>query len=427
MSKDIKIRDIFTERRMFVTLLLAFSSGFPLLLPSGTLSLWFADKGISLQTIGFVSLASLPYTFKFLWAPVMDRWIPPFLGRRRGWMLICQIALAIFLAGMAFLSPEDNANTLVFLAFFVAFFGASQDIVIDAYRVDLLKPEERPYAAAITVTGYRIGMLVAGSLPLVIAHYMSWKYSYFAMAALMVVGGIATFLGPEPDETIVPPKNLKECTIVPFVEFLSRPFAVSVLFLILFYKLGDAFAGTLTQTFLIRGVGLSKLEIGTLIKVLGFSATILGAFVGGLYMNRLGYYYSLLIYGILQALSNLVFIALLWTGPNMWAAGFAIFMDNLCGGLGTAAFTALLMSLCNVRFSAFQYALLSALSSVGRVFVGPIAGYIAEHQGWEVYFISSLFVSLPGLFLLTVLRNRLDHMREDQVQKRELNSSPAAG
>ncbi len=414
-----KIADIFTERRIMITLLLGFTSGLPLALSGSALAAWFTTNGVSLQAIGFVGLASLPYTFKFLWAPVMDRWVPPFLGRRRGWMLICQLLLCVVMAGMALLTPESNAEFLFLLACTLAFLSASQDIAVDAYRTDMLKPEERPVGAAMFVNGYRIAMLVSGGLILIIAHQVGWRIAYLAMSALMIIGIIATFLGPKPEVEVIPPRNLRECTVTPLVEFLSRRQGVAVLIFIVLYKLGDAFAGSMTQAFLIRGVGFTLLEIGTLIKLMGFIGTVLGTTVGGLWTIRLGYFHALFLFGILQTIANLCYVLLIWSGHNLWVAGFSIFMDNMFGGMGTAVFFGLLMGLCNPRFTAFQYALLSSLCVVGRVFIGPMAGMIAEYYGWQTFFISSVLFSMPGLVLLWWLRGGLEKMRHEQTQIRE--------
>lgn len=415
------IKQIFGNRLFMLTLLLGFSSGLPLALSSSTLGAWFTTSGLSLKSIGFLGLASMPYTFKFLWAPVMDRWVPPLLGRRRGWMLICQLCLSITLAIMALLSPETGAQAqyLFMLACLVAFFSASQDIAVDAYRTDVLKPDERPMGAALFVNGYRIAMLVSGSLPLILAEYISWKCAYLCMSAFMIIGMISTFMAPEPDTKITPPKDFLECTVTPFLDFFKRPQAITVLIFIVAYKLGDAFAGAMVQPFLIREVNFALTEIGTLVKLTGFLGTIAGTLLGGFLMSRMNYFYALLLFGILQMLANLAYWPLLWTGHNLGVAGSAIFLDNLCGGMGTTAFFTLLMGLCNPRFTAFQYALFSALSAVGRVFVGPLAGKIAETQGWESFFQASILFSLPGLILLLGLRNGLNQMRETQLADRE--------
>lgn len=400
----------FKDHRLIITLILGFSSGLPLALSGGTLQAWLTVSGLSLKAIGFVGLAAIPYTFKFLWAPLMDRWSPPFLGRRRGWIAICQLLLCLCILWMAFLDPNIHPHILFWLAAAIAFLSASQDIAIDAYRADILQPDERPMGAAMAINGYRIAMLVSGGLALVIADHVGWQNMYFVMASLMGIGILATVLGPNPEEQrSVAPRTLWDCTILPIVDFLKRPQALWILLFIVFYKLGDAFAGALTQTFLLRAIKMSLSEVGSLVKLLGFLGTIVGTTMGAWYVPRLGWFKALFIFGILQALSNLSYLALLYTGPDYVIAGSSIFFENLCGGMGSAAFTGLLMGLCNIRFTAFQYALFSSLSAVGRVFISPVAGRIAEY-GWPEYFMASLVFAVPGLLLLCLFKNTIQTM-----------------
>jgi len=408
----------FNDRRIVITLLLGFASGLPLCLSSSALQAWFSVSNVSLTSIGFIGLAGLPYTFKFLWAPVMDRWVPPFLGRRRGWILICQLLLCFFIAGMTLFTPDTHPKVLFFIACLIAFFSASQDIVIDAYRTDVLDPEQRPLGAAMAINGYRIAMLVSGGLALIIAHHWGWKVSYLIMAGLMGVSVLATFFGPEPEVVVTPPKKLWDCTVLPFLDFLKRPQAIWILFFIVFYKLGDAFAGALSQTFLIREIHFNLAEIGVMHKSMGFLGTVFGTLSGALLMSKFGWFRGLFIFGILQAISNLIYMILMWTGPNYFIAAFSIFLENYCGGMGAAAFTGLIMGLCNARFSAFQYALLSSLSAVGRVIIGPLAGFIANDYGWDAYFMFSLVLSVPGLALLFLLKNNIQKMTDTQTKNR---------
>ncbi len=407
-----KLLSVFTKRRIIVTFFLGISSGLPLALTGGTLQAWLNDYQLSLTAIGFIGMASLPYTLKFLWAPFMDRWVPPFLGRRRGWIFICQLMLCLAIASMALFSPDQQPQSLFIMACFIAFFSASQDIVIDAYRTDVLQPIERAFGGAMSQNGYRIAMLISGGAALVIADFFGWKVCYLLMSALMGICTVATFLGPEPENSVVPPRNIRDCIILPFIDFLKRPQAVWILLLIIFYKLGDAFAGSLSQTFLLREIHMSKTEVGTLAKTLGFFGTVFGTTAGGLMVFKMGWFRALLLFGILQAVSNLSYMPLMWIGPDYFIAGIAIFIENFCGGMGAAAFVGLLMNLCNARFSAFQYALLSSLSAVGRVFIGPIAGFISDSYGWTAYFIASLVFSIPGIVLLFLLRNSIENMLE---------------
>lgn len=408
------------DRKMLITLLLGFSSGLPLALTGSTLSAWYAAaKAPTLVEIGFLSLATWPYTLKFLWAPLMDRWVPPLLGRRRGWILIFQILLCLGMASMALLSPNTSPKLLLVVAFLVAFFSASQDIAFNAYCTDLIPTDERALGAAMNTNGYRIAMLISGGLATTLAGFYSFQLAYFLMMALMGIGIVATFLGPDPEKTVTPPKRLWDCTVLPFIDFIKRPQAISILLFIVFYKLGDAYAGALSQTFLIREIKFTLIEIGLMAKTTGFLATILGTTTGALLIPRYGWVTSLFMFGVAQAISNLAFILLMWTGPDYTAAAFVIFIENFCGGMGTAAFLGFMMGLCNARFTAFQFALLSSLSSVGRVFMGPLAGTVANDYGWVTYFMSSLALSLPGLILILWLRNGIDKMTETQAKDRE--------
>lgn len=349
----------------------------------------------------------------------MDRWVPPFLGRRRGWILICQLLLCVLIASMILFTPDAQPKTLFFIACFIAFISASQDIAIDAYRTDVLHPQERAIGAAMATNGYRVAMLTSGGLALIIAGCFGWKACFLAMTVLMALGIIATFLGPEPEEVVVPPRSLRDCTVLPFLDFLRRPQAIWILLFIIFYKLGDAFAGAMSQVFLLRAVQMSLIEVGSMVKMLGFWGTIFGTTAGGLLVIKMGWFRALLVFGVLQAVSNLAYMPLMWLGPDYLIAGIAVFVENFCGGMGAAAFVGLIMSLCNVRFSAFQYALLSSLSAVGRVFIGPLAGIIANDYGWTAYFMASLVLSVPGLLLLFLLKNRIEAMSKAITEERE--------
>lgn len=401
------ILSVFTERRIIVTLLLGFASGLPLALSGSTLQAWYTDNGLSLQALGFMGIAGLPYTYKFLWAPFFDRFTPSFLGRRRAGMLIFQGLLCATLLGMSFFSPNEEPKFLFFLACLLAFFSASQDIAIDAYRTDILAPKERTLGASMAVSGYRMAMLISGGLALVLADAIGFQTTYLIMALLVIgIGMSGTLIGPKP-EIVKAPHTFRESVIEPLQEFLSRRYALLILLFIVLYELGNAFASSLITPFLMRELLMTKTEIGTLVKFSGFTGVILGTLTAGLLALRWKVYWSMLLFGILQALGNLGYLMLAWTGPNYWAVGGVIFLDNFTGGMGQAALVGFLMSLCNPRFSAFQYAILSSLMAIGRVFIGPLAGHIAENYGWEIYFLSSLLLSLPGLVLLWFLKNGL--------------------
>lgn len=398
----------FRSRKIGLLLLLGFSSGLPLALTAGTLQAWLAADNVDIVAIGWFALVGQPYTYKFLWAPVMDRYAPPFLGRRRGWLLITQLLLVAAIAFMGTLNPADSAWLLGAAALSVAFLSASQDIVFDALRADWLEREERGAGAAVSVLGYRVAMLVSGAGALILAdQWLGWSATYWLMSTLMVIGMIATWLVVEPEAKGGAPKTLDDAVTKPFAEFFTREGAVALLLLVILYKLGDAFAGNLTTTFLLRGPGFSLTEVGAINKGFGLAATIFGALAGGALMAKMRLYRALLLFGILQAITNLGFMLLAASGKSYALMVAVIGLENLCGGMGTAAYVALLMALCDRRFSATQYALLSALSAVGRVYVGPAAGYLVAGFGWQLFFFFSFLIALPGLALLVWMRARI--------------------
>jgi PAT family beta-lactamase induction signal transducer AmpG len=409
--------EVLRNRNLAVVLALGFSSGLPLALTSGTLQAWMTVEGVDLTTIGVFTLVGIPYTWKFLWAPAMDRFVPPFLGRRRGWLLVTQLALAAGIAAMAFGSPRSDLALLAALAVFVAFASASQDIVVDAYRTDIVGREQRGLGGALGVVGYRTAMLVSGALALVLVAgspwmgAIGWQNTYLTMAALMAVGALATLWGVEPAAIAPPPRRLREAVVEPLREFFSRPAALWLLVLLVLYKLGDAFAGSLTTAFLLRGAGFSLEDVGYVNKGVGLAATIIGVLFGGALMVKLGLYRSLLAFGILQAVSNLAFMWLAFAGRSYPIMVLAVGFENISGGMGTAAFVALLMALCDHRYTATQYALLSALASLGRVYVGPAAGLATDPRyfglDWATFFFLTFLVALPGLYLVWRFRKEI--------------------
>ena len=403
---------VFANRRVAWLLPLGFASGLPLALTTGTLQAWATVEGLDLKTMGLLTLVGSAYTLKFVWAPLMDRFVPPFLGRRRGWMLLTQLLLVGAIAAMGSLSPRDAIVALAAMAVVVAFFSASQDIAFDAYRTDVLGTTQRGAGAAVSVLGYRLAMLVSGGLALVLADsYIGWRATYWLMAGLMAIGVVATFMATDPDAADPPPRTLDEAVVGPLKDFFSREGALLVLTLIILYKLGDAFAGSLSTAFLIRGVGFSVTEVGAINKILGLVATIVGALAGGALMTRLSLYSALMLFGILQAVTNLGFWVLAVTPKAYASMAVVVGLENLCGGMGTAAFVAFLMTLCRVRYSATQFALLSALAAVGRTYLaGPLSGVMVEDMGWASFFLSTVVIALPGLALLRAQRRVIESM-----------------
>ena len=400
---------IFTNRRVGAMLLLGFASGLPLALTTGTLQAWATSEGLDIRTIGFLTLVGSAYTLKFLWAPLMDRYVPPLFGRRRGWMLLTQSLLIVSIATMGAFAPTTAIVALALVAVVVAFCSASQDIAFDAYRTDVLRKEERGAGAAVSVLGYRLAMLVSGGLALVLADsVLGWQATYWLMAGLMLIGVAATWFAAEPEVDVRPPRTLAEAVTGPLRDFFAREGALLALLLIVLYKLGDAFAGSLTTAFLIRGAGFSVTEVGAINKALGLVATIVGALAGGALMTRLSLYGALMLFGILQAVTNLGFWFLAETLKAYWSMATVVGLENLCGGMGTAAFVAFLMALCRVRYSATQFALLSALAAVGRTYLaGPLSGVMVESFGWAAFFLCTVVIALPGLVLLWSQREQV--------------------
>lgn len=408
------VSNVYTSPRVAPLLVLGFASGLPLALTSGTLQAWATVEGVPLQEIGFLTLVGTAYTIKFLWAPLVDRFAPPLLGRRRGWMLVTQVLLGAAILAMGALSPSSALMPLALLAVLVAFLSATQDIAFDAYCTDVLRKEERGAGAAIKVMGYRLAMIVSGGLALIMAdQWIGWGNTYMVMGGLMLLCALATLWAPEPEHVARPPRSLREAVAEPLHEFFTRRGALSVLLLIVLYKLGDAFAGALSTTFLIRGAGFTPTEVGTVNKVLGLAATIIGALAGGSLMARWGLYRSLMAFGLLQAVSNLAYWLIAVSPKNLWLMATGVGIENLCGGLGTASFVGLLMALCRQRFSATQFALLSALSAVGRTYLaGPLTPPLVNHLGWPGFFLLTVVIAIPGLVLLKILRGTIDTMEK---------------
>lgn len=408
---------IYIGKRVSPLLFLGFASGLPLALTGGTLQAWATVEQVSLQEIGFLTLVGTAYTLKFLWAPVIDRYSPGFLGRRRGWMLITQLLLALGLFVMGQLSPATSLGALAIMAVLVAFLSATQDIAFDAYRTDVLESQERGAGAALSVLGYRVAMLVSGGLALIIAdQWLGWSNMYTLMGGLMLLTMLATFWAPEPAHPGEAPKTLEAAVTAPLGEFFRRPEAWTLLLLIVLYKLGDAFAGALSTTFLIRGAGFSPTEVGTVNKILGLTATIAGALFGGALMARLGLFKSLMLFGLLQAVSNLGYWVIAVGPQSVWLMAAGVSLENLCGGMGTAAFVALLMGLCRQEFSATQFALLSALSAVGRTYLaGPLTPPLVEMLGWPGFFLVTVLIALPGIWLLWRRRRDIERIDEQGV------------
>ncbi len=499
------------KHRLAAVLLMGFASGLPLALTGQALQAWLTIDGVNIATIGFFGLVGIPYTFKFLWAPLMDRFEPPWLGRRRGWLVLSQLSLAATLYFMSGLSPSAQPVLFAQWAVLLAFLSASQDVVVDAYRADLLtdKIEHGP-GASLHVFGYRLAMILSGGIALIWAdQWQSWAQVYAVMGAIMV-GAAATSLVflPRIRSTSKPLASSPWGEISGFLAMLTGVFAgyylarnllivfgfapdssshwVQLLFLmseiataltlawwfsrlvrfetlnaslasyfsqsgaglflvlIILYKLGDAFAGSLTTAFLIKGLAFTQAEVGIANKIIGIWLTIFGALLGGALMMRLRLYRALLLFGVLQLLSNFGFYLIAVLGKGAWgsittppfdwvivsldhAASLDFLLlavvaaENITGGMGTVAFVALLMALCNHRFTATHYALLSALAAVGRIYVSPVAGVLTETIGWQVFYLFSVVVALPGVLMVWWMRRHLLALGEVKVANGEID------
>lgn len=418
---------VWFNRRMLSILFLGFSSGLPLVLVSSTLQAWYTSAGVNLMGIGMLSLVGQPYVFKFIWAPLFD-WFTPMnaLGKRRSWILLMQFSLAISLAVMAFLNPKLNPLLLACIAFIAAFFSASQDIGIDAYRTNLLTEKERGPGTSLTTVGYRGGMLVAGAFTLILADHLGWRNAYLIMAGLMLMEMVITFWAPKPEFEFEKPLKLSRAVIEPLIEFIKRKHALLIIIFLVAYKLCDAFALALNTTFLLRAIGFTLTELGAITKTLGLTAAITGSILGGMLLPKLGLYRSLLYFGILQILSNLPFALLAIVGKNDWLMASTVFIEFFCGCLSNVALIVFLMKLCDKRHTATQFAIFSAIVSLGRVFSGPIVAVLVEHLGWAWFYLSTAIIGLPAIILLKWLHREPALFEEHQVLNIDHEEKPTA-
>jgi PAT family beta-lactamase induction signal transducer AmpG len=392
---------IFGQPKMAILLLFGFSSGLPFYLTSKTLQAWMTTAHVDLATIGFFSLVTLPYSLKFVWAPVMDRYIPPFLGRRRGWVLITQILLLLSIAAMSLHDPQRGLQMLAINAIAIAFFSASQDISLDAYRTDVLQDREMGAGAAVFVLGYRIAMISTGALAFFLADRIQWPAVYLVLSTLLVVGIATTFIAPEPVLSDAPPKTLFEAVVLPFADFFQRvgARAALVILFIVMYKYSDSLAGSMTTPFLLQA-GFSQSEVGAVFLGVGVIATIAGVIVGGGVMGKVGINRALWIFVVFQGLSNLTYYGLSLSGKNHTFMVAAIVTENFGLGLVSAGMTAYLMEMCNKRFTATQFALLSSLMAASRDILVAPAGKLVESMGWPGFFLITVAMAIPPLVLL---------------------------
>lgn len=419
MQRWLAASAVYLEPRVVAMLFLGFSSGLPLGLTGQTLSVWLKEEGVSLTTIGLFALVGLPYVLKFLWAPLIDAVRIPFLtrrlGRRRGWLILTQGALMAAVVVLGVSDPATRPALAAVLALIVAFFSASQDIVVDAFRVESLDEPQFAAGMANYVAGYRVAMLAATAGAFELASLLQgsgypgatgWALTYAAMAALVLVGVVAVLLSPEPaaplgigaDKPFA--QRFADAVIDPFADFMARPGWLAILLFVMLFKFGDAFAGVMTAPFVLD-IGFDKTDYGRVVKVFGFAATLIGGFAGGYVYRVAGPVRSLWLAGLVQMASNLMFVWQAMVGAEMGLLFATIGIENLAGGLGTVIFVAYLSGLCrDRRYTATQYALLSALSAVGRTVLSASAGWFAEQIGWAPFFVLTTAAALPGLALL---------------------------
>ena len=443
------------QKKIFITLSMGFVSGIPLLLTITLLQAWLTDEGISKSTIGLFALVGLPYSLKFLWAPLFDGVTLSTLGRRRSWMLVTQILLIITIIGLGMTSPAMNATNVAILAVLVAFSSASQDIVIDAYRRESLSDEEQTLGASAYVLGYRIGALAAGAGGLILADYMSYQMVYAFMSLVMLYGVLITIIADEPQSNYRP-SNFLETVVKPFVEFFDRYTSINniaadrlkhirdgfaimpssnsnifnnlvykrskitrrnilknifltpmlILLFILLYKIGDTMAHSLSTNFYLD-IGFSKTEIGTIVKFFGLFATLVGAFAGGLIALKTGLYRSLIMFGIFQAIATLGFSLLAIVGDNIYLLMTVISLENLAAGMGYTAYLAFIANMTNKQFTATQFALMTALMSLPRTLFSGFSGYLVEFFDWELYFVFCSLIAIPALIILRKLQREI--------------------
>jgi MFS transporter, PAT family, beta-lactamase induction signal transducer AmpG len=393
--------------KMAAIMLLGAASGFPNQLTESALQAWLKDSGVSLTEIGVMSYVALPYLLKFLWAPLIDRYPLPLLGRRRGWILAMQVLLAVAIALFALQHPAQTLVPIAVCAVAIVFFSATQDIGIDAWRTDVSTPSERGPAAAVTNLGYRSAAWLASAFALLVAQHFGWQPAFLILAGVMVIFCLITWFAPEPSAVNASPKTLRDSVITPLRELLAEPGINVLLALVLLFKVGDAFANRLFTPFMLD-VGFSKQDLALIIKPLFTAGAIGGAILGGVLMVRLGLLRSMLTFGALQAITNLTYCALAAAGKNYPLMAGAVLVEHVAGAMGNIALVALIMALCDVRYSAFQYALLSSLALLPRYGLGYPAGWIAEHAGWYTYYVVSFVIALPGLAVVWLTRRQID-------------------
>lgn len=399
------------HKRFLVVFILGFSSGLPLALITGTLQAWFADAGMSVMATGMLSLLSIPYVYRVAWGCILDRHALFPIGKRRSWILTMQVLLLLGFNALAWLSPKTSPNLMAALAFLLACFSATQDVAIDAQRVEYLPLEKHALGASFAVFGYRVALLTGGGLALIIAQYAGWAVAYRTIGSLMFIGILTTLWSQEPVTSTAPDRmSLLNSFVIPFKEFALRPGVIFLLLFIFFYKLGEAFTATtsgIVMPFLIQGIGFSLDTVAYINKLLGISAILLGGFVAGFLLMRWSLYRALLVFGILQAMTNLLFVALAMVGKNIPLLAVSVVCDNFVTGMGSTALVALFMRLVNQHFTGTQFSILVAFSTLPRILSGPLAAFLQSIWGWVGLYELSVLLALGFIPFLFVIRHQI--------------------
>jgi len=412
-TNSIDFMFIYLRPQILAILILGFSSGLPLSLTASTLVVMLTDHGINVKTIGLFALVGLPYAYKYLWSPLVDNIRIPILGkilgRRKSWLIVTQILLALVIAAIGVVNPNKHIELVALLCFSMAFLSATQDIVIDALRIEMIEAEEQGAGATAVIVGYRIAMLISSAGALYLSHFFGWTVTYIVMALLFIPGMIVGQLCREPK--IIPVKIpstfkdfMKKSYFEPFQEFAKRQGWIAVLAFIIFYKMSDAYVGTLTNNFL-KALGFNNVEIANIVKVYGLFATLAGSLAAGYLLERIGMYNTLLLGYVLQILSNLVYLPVWYYGHDELVLIGAMSIENFASGLGNVAFIAFISSVCNLRFTATHYAFLSSLAAFARTNVAATGGFVVDAVGWPYFFFFSCTLSIPAIFFLSAAMN----------------------
>ncbi|MCL5272416.1 MAG: MFS transporter [Gammaproteobacteria bacterium] len=415
------------NKRLFIVFILGFSSGLPMALISSTLQAWYAYSGMSVLATGALSLVSLPYAYRIFWGPILDRYSLFSLGKRRSWILTMQFLLLLGFNLMAWFTPEQYPRFLAFLALILACFSATQDVAIDAHRAEYLPEPEHALGASLAVFGYRLALLLSGGLALVMAGHFGWAFTYRFMGLVMIAGMAATLLSKEPSVEIQDKANFALSFILPVRELLGRPKIIYLLFFVFCYKLGEAFTTTtsgIVMPFLIQGLGFSLETIGYVNKMLGISSILLGGLTAGFILMRYSLYRSLFLFGLLQALTNVLFVVLAMTGKNTFMLAVAVVSDNFAAGMGSTALVALFMRLVNKQFTGTQFSILVALSTLPRIISGPVAASIQMNIGWVGLYQLSILLALAFIPFLILIKDQTNQTQQQEVElinERNLN------